>query len=414
MSARRNLRLLGLGIQAELRNPGFRLLGVVTALMAGLYAWNQGDLAASTAVTLSSWLSRGFGLAAALWFAYAAVRDQNARLGAVIRAKPIDGAYWVALTWASGLLVWLLLLALAFLAAALGQFPAAGVSSLAAHSLGFFRAATVLLAVSTLSFALSRMMRTPVGGILVAFAWFCVMAGLDLVPPYLRPDYSQNALLYVLAAAFFLFLTGFLVERLRRGELRRPLPVIAGSLVLLLAAGGAALGAYHSDPEQQYKSSVLWTSIESQDLQKGERVPGFWLPDGRGGRVSTAAFPGKILVIYLFPGPETEAARTLQGLNEIAREFGDQNVQPIGICLSQDQGHGPGLTWTGGYRYPIGFDPTTRSVSPQAASALAVAFRAQTLPLLVITDRQRRVRYVGNAANYDIQELRRKVQEQLQ
>ncbi len=406
MPLRRNLRLLRLAVVSELRGPGLRLLGLFGAAGAAAYAWSQGSSPAGAALVLGAWLGTVYGMGACLWFAYAALRDQNEKQGAVIRSKPVDGAYWVILLWGSGLTTWGLLLLAAFLAAAVAQVPQAGVRSLVVYGAGFLRAAWVLAAMATLSFGFSRMMRSPLGGIIVLFAWFCALAGLNYIPVYLRPDYSQNLGLFSAVGLFVLFLTGALVERLRRGELRRPLVPTLGLVAFGCVVAQAALAAYARSPEQVVERTLVYQNIAQQDLQEGNRAPGFWLPDGRGGQVRTRDYAGRILVIYLFSARDARTVQFLDSLNGIAEDYGSRGVQPIGVCLSQDQGDGPALVRTSGYQFPIGTDPTTSAVAPQASSSLAAAYRAETLPILVVTDRQRRVMHVSKVPVEDSIRLR--------
>src|SRR5690348_104468 len=115
---RRIATLVALGVRAELRNSGLRLLGIVGAVAAGVFAWNTGDVAGSTAIVLALWLGRAFGVAACLWLAYAAMRDLDEKTGAIFRSKPFDGASWVFARCLTGLCLWLGLMGAAFLAAA--------------------------------------------------------------------------------------------------------------------------------------------------------------------------------------------------------------------------------------------------------------------------------------------------------
>lgn len=413
MRLRHNWRLLRLGVVSELRGPGLRILGGVVALSCAVFAWNQGANAVGTALALSSWLGKSFGMAACLWFAYAGIRDQNEKLGAVVRTKPVDGAHWVSLIWATGMLTWLSLLAGAFAAAALAQVPHAGISSLVAHGLGLVRASILVTAMATLSFALSRMMRSPLGGIIILFAWFCALAGLNYIPVFLRPDYTQNFALYAGAGAMLLCLAGWLVERFRRGELRAPALAIIIFLLLGFVTGRAALSARASEPQRLAEQSLVWKGIAAQDMQPGRRAPGFWLPDGRGGTIRTRDYAGRIQLIYLFSGQDLPALHTLRMLDGIAREYGSRGVQPIGVCFSPDQGDGATLVRAGGFRFPIGTDPTTEATDPKPVAATAVAYRAETLPVLVITDRMRNVTRVVQGIDYDAATLRAWVEERI-
>lgn len=406
-------RLLRLGIVAELRNPAIRLLGVAGFLGAAVFAWQQEGAAAVTTLSLATWLGRAYGVAACLWLGYAAIRDQNEQLGGVLRSKPVDGAHWIVLNWATAVGLWGVLLAAPFLGAALGQLRTSGGYSLLAHGAGFLQAAQIVGFAGTISFAMSRMMRSPLGGILTVLAWFCALAGFGYIPLYLQPDYTQNRPTYLAAAALLLAVAGLFWERYRRGELRRP----AGSLVLVLGllalTGAGATHAYQVTPKVNPTEPSIWDQIASQNLAEGRRIPGFWLPDGKGGQVRTGDYRGKILVVYLFAASDPDSGRALTALADVGREFKAQGVQPLGVCISADHGDGVVLARTGGLGFPVGSDLSTLSLL-KGGSALLSAYDVDTLPMLVITDRRRIVRLINRTPFTDAVELRRQVQEQLQ
>ncbi|HEU4754416.1 MAG TPA: redoxin domain-containing protein [Armatimonadota bacterium] len=409
----RAARLVRLGITAELRNPALRLAGALAAVGAGVYAWNQGDLPGTTALALSLWLGRAYGIAACLWFGYMAIRDLNEKSGAVIRSKPVDGAEWTLLNWTVGTSVWLILLLLPFAAAAVAQLILSGPISLASFGLAYLRAASAMVAAVTLAFGLSRLLRSPLGGILVLFAWFCAMAGLQYIPSFLQPDYAQNRPLYLGAAALVFALTALIVERFRRGELRRPAGAIVACIALLgLTAAGAAR-AYRLVPRPSEEGRTLWTEIAMQHVELGKRAPGFWLPDGKGGTVRTADYHGKILLIYLFAPDDVETTRTLPALDRILAQYGSRGVQPIGVCVSPDHGDGWMLARAGGYHFPIGSDLATVHSSAPPESSLTIAYDVQTLPMLIITDRRRQVREMLSEPYYDLETLRQRVEQRL-
>jgi AhpC/TSA family len=408
----RSARLAWLGIVAGLRTPGLRLVAVIGALAAAALAWNASDAPGTVGVLLAGWLGRLYSVAAALWFAYTAIRDLGEG-GATLRAKPVDGAAWVTVIWATGIGIWLALLGLAFLVAALVLVFSAGPVALVGQAVGFVRAGALLVVVATWSFALSRMLRSPLGGILTLFAWFCAMAGLQFIPAYLRPDFTQNLLLFLAASAFLLFLAALLVEPFRRGELRRPLVPLAAVLVCLLVAVAGGAQAYRLAPEPTKRGRTVPDRIASQHREEGKQIPGFWLPDGRGGMVRTAAYPGRILLIYLFASDDLDAVRMLPALDAIAREYGDRGVQPIGVCLSPDQGDGWALARTGGYHFPIASDPSTTKSSSPPEAAITSAYDANNLPLLFVTDRHRRAREVRTDVPLDVIALRQIVMRRL-
>lgn len=408
---RRDLQVIRLAMVAELRNPALRLLGILAALGAGAYAWQQGSIAGSTSIVLAGILGRGFAVACCLWFATGALRDQDAQLGAVLRSKPIDGGRWVLINWATGIGVWLVLLTGAFLAAAAAQLPAAGIDSLGAHGVALLRTGAAMTAVATVGFCLTRLTRSPLGATIVVLAFLCVMAGLQFVPQFLRPDYTQNFGLYLGAGAVLLAITGFFVERWRRGELRRPALAIAG---LLVCAGAAYAGGTHAyQAALPPAEGTLEDVMTSQTLVRDERLPGFWLPDGKGHTIRTGAYRGKILLVLLFAADDLAAARTLRELDTVTAKYGDRGVQPLGVCLSTDRVDGAALSWTGGFRFPVVSDLTTIKTSAPPESSIATAFNAQLLPILVITDRRRRVRHVLSDPTVRFDRLQPLIEERL-
>lgn len=411
-SPKSSLRLIRLSLAAELRNPALRFLAVVSALAAGVFAWNAEGSPASTSIALAIWLGRAYGIAACLWLGYAAVRDQNEQLGGVLRSKPVDGAFWVLINWASGLCLWLALLVFPFAGAALGHVPHSAAVGVAAQAIGFVRAAQVVLFAGTLSYALSRMMRSPLGGLIVLLAWFCVMVGFGLVPSYLQPDYTQNGALYLPAAAAMLALAGLLVERFRRGELRRfAVPVGVVALLTAVTAAGAAR-VYRAAPKPERQERSVWEQIAMQHLELGRRVPGFRLPDGKGGLVGTAAYQGKIQLIYLFAGNEPDAGRMLLTLENVRRKYADRGVQPLGVCISTDHGDGWTLARAGGLGFPVGSDHSTVSTA-RSGSAVLTAYDVDALPVLVVTDRRRIVREILRLPTSDPAEVTRVIERRL-
>ncbi len=402
---RRGFRLILLAARAELRSPGLWLPALLAALAVGAFTVSSQDAGATIAVVLATRLGQAYGIAACLWFGYRAVRDQDERLGAVLRSKPVDGAAWVTVSWATGVAVWTLILGLAFLAAALAMAFTTGVPASLVALLGFGHAWVTVVIASALSFGLSRVMRSPLGGILIMLAWVCVIAGLQNAPPYMRLEYAQNRGLFLPVSAGILAFAALLVERLRRQELRRPLvPVLSALLFLPLSWAGGQIAARDAaiitDP-----SGTVWEAIGRQHLEPGRRLPGFWLPDGHGGTVRTADHTGKVLLVYLFAAGDLETARNLKTLSELGRELGAQGVQPLGVCLSPDHADAAMLA-RAGYGFPIGADQTAAATGDKPQSTLLTAYNADLLPLLVITDRRRMVREVLTDTIHDPARLR--------
>jgi peroxiredoxin len=406
------MRLLRLSLVAELRSPSLRFLGLASALGAGAYAWTQDGSAAGAAMGMAVWLGRAYGISACLWLGYAAVRDQNEQLGGVLRSKPVDGAFWVGLNWAVGQLLWLFLLLCPFLGAALGDLVQQGPIALLAYGLGWGRAALGVAFAGTISYALSRSMRSPLGGLLTLFAWFCAMVGFGYIPAFLQPDYSQNRPLYLSLAAVLLAVAALFVERYRRGELRRPLAAVGIVALLLLLTAAGTTRAYQLAPDPTHQAPGIWSQIGDQHLEIGRRVPGFWLPDGRGGQVRTADHAGKILIIYLFAGADPDAGRSLLALDTLRRRYQEQGVQPLGVCISPDHGDGWMLARTSGIGFPIGSDLRTESLG-KGGSPILTAYDAEQLPMVVITDRARIVREISRTSLSESDDLTAAIERRL-
>lgn len=390
MPPQASLRLFRLALLAELRSPALRLSTAAAAALGAALAINAGDAVGSAGVFLASVLARVVGMAACLHLAYSANRDLAESAGAAYRSKPFDGWRWVALRCSAGVASWLVPLAAAFIAAALVGFFTGGPRALPASALGFFRASLVVLPLAVASFALSRMFRSPLGGIIVAFFWFCAIAGSRFIPVYLQPEYTQNLLLMAGVALLLLVIAGMVIERWRRGEFRR---LGVALLAVAIAAGIASAGgvvAVAREPDNVAGEGSIYERMSLQYARTGAQIPGFWLPDGRGGIVRTAPHRGKILVVYLFDASSVAAGTSLKAMDTIAREFGDSGVQPLGIAISPDQGDGPALVLGGGYSFPIGYDPAARKASPPD-SPMTDAFDVEELPLLAVTDRRGRI-----------------------
>ncbi len=408
-----NLRLIGLGLRAELRNPGIWVPAVLAGLLFVALGWNARDVAPTQSVILSLRLGQAYGLAAVLWFAYRAIRDQDQHLGAVLRSKPVESARWVVLNWATGAVLWIALLAVAVLAVTLAQLPTAGVKAIGAQAATLYRAGFMILITSAISYSLSRMLRSPLGGIIVLLAWGLAVGGFEYVPVYLRPDYSQNRPLLVGLGLALTAMCALLVERFRRGELRRPVVPAVVVLVLCVLTGMGAANAYRASEDKELPIGSLSEQMRLQHMVLGSRAPGFWLPDGSGGWVRSADYHGKIMLILVFSADDLEAGRTLEAMETVYRQMRDKGVQPIGIALSTDHEDSVQLARTGGYSFPIAGDPTTMKTATPPSTVVAESYDVEQLPQLFITDRHRRVREIIKDPRVDVAVIQAAVNQRL-
>jgi hypothetical protein len=402
--------LLRLGLLAELRRPVVRLALIAGAVFGAVTGGLNFGSAGATAIWLSGVLTPLLGVAACLWQGSYACRDH--RTGrSVLGARPVDGAYLTAMLWATGTCLWLIGTVPAFLAAAVVQTPFAPLVAGPAHLAALARTAFVVASLGTLAFAVSRVLRSSVGGALVVVGWGLLRTGAGPLGAF-QPDSSQNALWFGLLALLALSGTALLVERRRRGELRRvaaPAGIVAALLVSTVA-GAAQTGWRAEDPLQQQ----LRERMGGQSLRVLEAVPGFWLPDGRGGTVRTADYSGKALLIYLFEPGDLAACRALSALNRARKEYGAGEVQPLGVCVTRSRADAWTLTTLGGAGFPIGVDLAEASSGLGAVtSPLLRAYHPSALPLLVVTDRRHRARELIQGVPPEPATLRRIIAERL-
>lgn len=400
----RSIRLVALGMQNELRKRPYRLVLLLVAMTSTLVAITSARSATFTAVWLTETLGRPLGLLACFWFGRYACRDLVRGNQTVLRTRAVDGAYLAGIQWATGIGLWLLLLATAFFPASAVQLPFSGPAAAGSHLIGLGRTVLTVSSMGSIAFALSRLLRSTAGGLITAAVWLLALSGA-LEGRIIQPDYTQNLLVLALGAACLWCVTVLLVERNRRGELRRPaVPAVVASVLFLgTAAAGARAVARQSPPD----TLVLQEGMAQQVLQEHQPLPGFWLPNGRKGWVKTSDYPGKVLMVYLFAPGDLRAAQTLDALDGVQRQYGPSGIQAIGVAISKDSGSGWTTVSQGKYRFPVGLDLSgadTNAGKASAGSALLRAYQVERLPLLVVTDRSHLVTTVrgGTAVGPDL------------
>ncbi|MGV3721956.1 MAG: peroxiredoxin family protein, partial [Actinomycetota bacterium] len=183
-------------------------------------------------------------------------------------------------------------------------------------------------------------------------------------------------------------------------------------LILTAVTAAGANRVYQAAPKPEKDEHSVWEQIALQHLEIGRRVPGFRLPDGKGGLLGTAAHRGKIQLIYVFAGNDPDAGRMLLALENIRRKYASRGVQPLGVCISTDHGDGWTLARAGGLGFPVGSDHSTVSTA-RSGSAVLTAYDVDALPILVVTDRRRIVREIVRLPTGDPADLARVVERQL-
>lgn len=212
-----------------------------------------------------------------------------------------------------------------------------------------------------------------------------------------------------------LCLTLWLYRRKRRGATPPALYTRLGAPLGLLVAVWLAWTVIRDSHDPQLRRHAIMENIGEQDATVGQRAPGFILPDQNGRPTGLSDFSGKILVIALVSPREPESIFLLNRLNEIHAKHGAQGVQPIAICLSEDNSAALTYARGEGLTYPVVMDWGTYNVPIKSEmSPLAGAYRADLIPRVIVTDRRRRVQDIlFGTQSYDEEIIEQAVQKRL-
>ena len=382
-------------LRMALRTGFFRL----SALLLFALGWSVGGGAAGRGVSASAYAAgevacQQLAIAAVLLAALAAVRDTTQRTGMLVYTKP-QPPERLALARFLGLYGQILLLLLAlFVGAGFGRVLAGGIlAGLPAYGLQYVRAAGVLFFAASAGYSLALLADSPIAGAIVGLYWTFALSGREFLAKFYFPWYGQNTLAYAfLGAALLGFALTFSRRRLR-GE--RPAAAWARlSAPLALVAGGALLWTTtrnaHDPLAFQHAGMIR---MGEQTFQEGALIPGLLLPDQNGRATSLSQFPGRILIVALWSPRDPDSVAMLARLHDIYGRYGARGVLPIAVCLSEDASAASTFALGERIAFPVLYDWGTYNASrAMEASPLAVAYRADILPRLIVTDRRHRVR----------------------
>lgn len=409
---KRQLRLTGLGLLNEVRNPAARKPALAAAAVIGVIALTLRDVPVFASLALADWVGRAYGVAGALWIAGRAERDfETASAGGqLFRSKPADSGSSALVLWLTGGCYWLLLLCV-------GLFPAVVLLGLLGGAVGLIgqlialgKAAAVVTLSLSFAFVATRVFRSRTAGLVFAGAWLLLEPGLRQagVSPYL----AQNLLAWIALAVVAVAACSLLLERRRRDELQRP-AAVAGLLGLLClpVAGGAALSyqdlAPHSASERNY-----WTRVGNQRLRLGHPIPGLGIRDPRYPELSSSGRPGEVTFVYFYAAEDGYAVGSLNALRQLQREMGERGVRVLGVCFTPDKVDGWLYSQIAPAGFPIGVVDRVREGSGSRV-AMMTAFAVHKLPLLVVTDRRRNVREIRYDRRWDVDSLRELAQSRI-
>jgi hypothetical protein len=350
---------------------------------AGMSAYAAGETACET-----------LGAAVALWVALGALRDAALHTEALILTKP-QPPERLSLARFCGLYGQILCFLLALFAGAMAGRLSAEASLLGfpAYGLQYLRAAGVLFFVACASYCLALLGDSPIAGAVIALYWIVAMAGRQYLGKAYFPWYQQNLPAYMLFGVAMLGSALWFSRRRLRGKTPAALWVRALSPVALLLGGWLLWNVIRNGHDPSAIENPNLERVALQTINEGERTPGFLLPDQYGRQTSLSQFPGRILLVALWSPRDPDSTLLLARLEALQQRYGKQNVQPVAICLSEDAS--AATTFAVGERlhYPLVYDwGTYNGPRQQETSPTALAYRADSLPRLVITDRRHRVR----------------------
>lgn len=410
------LSLARLEYRIGARTTAFRLLGLA-ALALGWVSGNapgRGVSVSAYGAGESGWQYLGF--ATIVWMALAAVRDTYQRTEALIYSKPQTTERLVLAKFLGAFGQALVLLVLLFAGALCGRFYVAhSLLGFTVYGVQFVRAAVALFFAASASFSLALLADSPVAGAVVGLYWVVMLAGKEYLAKIYFPAYTQNLPVYLTIGALILCIALWFHRRSRRGDQPAPAWVRLSAFAALLVAIGSVRAVVWSGHDPQAITSPFMELVARQNIVFGERAPGFLLPDQAGRPTTLSGLHDRVLLIALWSPRDQESGLLLARLNDLYLRYGSRGVQPVAICISEDTG--AAATFAAGERvaYPVVADWGTHNAPKSAESSpVASAYQATTLPMVVVTDRSRRVRsIIAGIATYDGPELETEIERRL-
>lgn len=381
------------------RSRGFWALTAGCALIVAGSSAQPGTPAALAADFVVRFSAAGLGFVAIFWLGGVACRDLNLNADDLLLSKPQSPAQWLLARFLGHYALLLSIVGWELGAAALahrfyGGTPWRGIAYVEAWG------ATLvpLLFLGALGFTMSLLIGTPIAAGAPAVYWLSVLLGHPTLSPLFNPSLGQNRGIYgclalgVLGLGLTLYRWRLRVRPAKRGV------IMAG---VLLALG---LGRGYWQANRTHDPSVhtlpLFTAIAAQHLQKGKRAPGFWLPDQQGRLVGLHQFAGEVLVVGLWSPLIRESVPLLQDLALLQQEFREKGVTCIAVCIADDHTTARRFAHANRFDYPQLMDIGGHWAQPlRRGSPIAEAYDADWLPQVVITDQERRVRYLGRAGS---------------
>lgn len=409
-------RLIGMEWLIARRTPTFRAV-LIAALATGLLQGSTpGRGAAVSAYAAGELACLYISLLAIIWMALAAVRDAAMRTEILVFSKPQPAETLALARFAGGYLQMFAVIGALFIGASAARLVSGGgATGFAAYGGEFARAAAVVFFASSLSFSLALLLDNALAGVTSGLYWLLTLAGREFLAKFYFPAYTQNGPAFAALAAGLLLSALFVYRRRRRGATPAARWVRLGAPAFLATAMLLFRAVILNGHDPQARTQLVLDRMADQNREEMERAPGFDLPDQIGRVTGLSDYPGRIMVIALFSPQDTDSALLLDRLAAVQQRYGAQGVQPVAICISENQGTAATFARGEAVDFAVVSDWGTYN-APRGAevSPLATAYRAVVLPLVVVTDRRRRVRAdaVGGGA-YDERNLARMVEARL-
>ena len=256
-----------------------------------------------------------------------------------------------------------------------------------------------LVFLSTLGYCVAELLQNVLAAAVIALYWLFVLLGHQYVSRTFDFSLSQNAAVYMLLSVGVV-LTAMAVARFRQGLKRSrklDLPLLAALFLFLGLGLGWRFSLTRHDPPMNL--DPMTQTVAGQSIRMG-RLPGFWLTDQWGKLARLHNYDGRALVVGFWSPTVPESVTMLADLHRVHQDYAGRGVQVIGVCIAPDVSTGRRFGLERGYEFPMVTDDGTHwSDSIEDSSPLAEAYGVDTLPMVFLADRSRRlVRPVSSAA----------------
>lgn len=400
-----------------LRGAPLRAALALSALLGWSVGGAAGDGAGLSALTTGDTACIYIALAAVYWLALAAARDASTSTTAIVLSKPQPMERLVLARFVGGYLQVLALLVALFIGAAASRgWHSGSFAGFIAYPGQFVRAAVVLFVASSAAYTLALMAGTPLAGALAGMYWLVTLGGHDFLAKVYYPYYTQNLAAFTLLGVFLIGLTALVHRRSRRGGTPPTLWSRWLWAIGLLPALVLFWRIVESGHDPMLRESPFMAEVSRQDAYLEKRAPGFMLPDQRGRLVSLSDMPGRICLVALLSPHSEEGILLLDRLRDLQRRYGTSGVQPVAICIANDQGAARSLAHGEGLAFPVLVDWGSHH-APKAieASPTAAAYRVTDFPYVAVTDRRRRIRaIIEGISAYDGPQLEQAIRQRIE